>query len=286
MKRSAKQTTLNCKPNWPEVWVGGYRFGFNGHEKDDEIKGSGNHLSFGDYGYDPRIVQRPSPDPLAAKYPFESPYVVFGVNPIIYIDPDGKEKIIALDNNNKDNKTIIAGAEKYEDDGAIHIFGHGSSKGMTLVMNGIEYIIRTPKQLDRFLSKHSKTWQNKKTGDKPVIVLHSCKTGRDGKDGSTSFAQAISKSELFQNATIITPNERVYFSDNGEIGTYKAKYADKYGEYLLNECGEIKSRAQSETPGSWRVFQGGKQTGQYRGDWKPKEEPTVMDEFTKEEEVK
>lgn len=39
----------------------GYRFGFNGWEKDDEIKGSGNHLSFGDYGYDPRTGRRWSP---------------------------------------------------------------------------------------------------------------------------------------------------------------------------------------------------------------------------------
>jgi len=41
-----------------------YRFGFGGHEKDDEVKGSGNHLSFGDMGYDPRIGRRWRPDPL------------------------------------------------------------------------------------------------------------------------------------------------------------------------------------------------------------------------------
>jgi hypothetical protein len=266
------------------VSKGVYRHGFGGHEKDNEVKGSGNWYAFGDYGYDPRVVQRPSPDPLAAKHPYESPYVVFGGNPIIYIDPDGREKIIALDKDK--DKTIIAGAEKYTDDGAIHIFGHGSSKGMSLVMDGKKYTIRTAKQLDNFLSKHSETWQNKKDGDKPMIVLHSCNTGRDGKDGSASFAQKISESETFKDATIIAPNERVYFSESGEIGAYKAKYANEDGEYKRDEQGEIKSKAKSETPGSWRVFQGGKQTGQYRGDWKPKEEPTFMDKFTKKEEVK
>jgi hypothetical protein len=33
----------------------GYRFGFNGQEKIDEIKGSGNYLDFKYRGYDPRI---------------------------------------------------------------------------------------------------------------------------------------------------------------------------------------------------------------------------------------
>jgi len=33
--------------------VSTYRYGFNGYEKDDEVKGSGNHYSFSDFGYDP-----------------------------------------------------------------------------------------------------------------------------------------------------------------------------------------------------------------------------------------
>ncbi|GAB4262492.1 MAG: hypothetical protein Kow0079_18390 [Vicingaceae bacterium] len=68
----------------------GYRFGFNGQEKDDEIKGSGNHLSFNDFGYDPRIVKRWRPDPSFKEYPSISPYAAFGNNPLIFTDPDGK----------------------------------------------------------------------------------------------------------------------------------------------------------------------------------------------------
>jgi hypothetical protein len=50
-----------------------YRYGFNGHENDNEINGTGNHLSFGDYGYDPRLGRRWNIDPLASKYPGFSP---------------------------------------------------------------------------------------------------------------------------------------------------------------------------------------------------------------------
>ncbi len=67
----------------------GYRYGFGGHEKDDEIKGSGNHYSFGDYGYDPRLGRRWNVDPLAAKLSAWSPYSYGFNNPIIFLDPDG-----------------------------------------------------------------------------------------------------------------------------------------------------------------------------------------------------
>jgi len=74
-----------------------YRFGFGGYEKDDEIKGSGNHYSFSDYGYDPRLIRRWQVDPLSFKYAHQSPYAVFNNNPIIFVDPDGREAILFVD---------------------------------------------------------------------------------------------------------------------------------------------------------------------------------------------
>jgi hypothetical protein len=67
-----------------------YRFGFGGHEKDDEVKGSGNHLAFGDYGYDPRLGRRWNIDPMAHEMPGISPYTAFFNNPIIIQDPNGE----------------------------------------------------------------------------------------------------------------------------------------------------------------------------------------------------
>lgn len=59
-------------------------------EKDDEIKGSGNHLAFGDYGYDPRLGRRWNIDPMAHEMPDISPYKAFFNNPIIIQDPTGE----------------------------------------------------------------------------------------------------------------------------------------------------------------------------------------------------
>lgn len=67
-----------------------YRFGFNGKENDNEVKGTGNSLDFGARIYDPRIGRWLSVDPLSGKYPSLSPYAFVANNPIIYIDPDGK----------------------------------------------------------------------------------------------------------------------------------------------------------------------------------------------------
>lgn len=68
----------------------GYRYGFNGMEKDDEVKGNNNSLDFGARIYDPRIGRWLSMDPLQKKYPGLSPYNFVANSPIIFVDPDGR----------------------------------------------------------------------------------------------------------------------------------------------------------------------------------------------------
>ncbi len=67
-----------------------YRYGYNGHERDDEVSGSGNHLSWGDYGYDPRLGRRWNIDPQWQRLPGQSPYSANNNSPIQYTDPDGE----------------------------------------------------------------------------------------------------------------------------------------------------------------------------------------------------
>lgn len=55
---------------------------------DNEVKGGvGNHLSFGDFGYDTRVARRFNLDPIDQI--FISNYAVFGNDPIYYADPSG-----------------------------------------------------------------------------------------------------------------------------------------------------------------------------------------------------
>src|SRR5690606_12292988 len=72
---------------------GGYRFGFNGQEKDNEITGvEGSHNTAEFWMYDTRLGRRWNVDPIV-RY-FESPYATFlnspiNLNDIYGLSPDG-----------------------------------------------------------------------------------------------------------------------------------------------------------------------------------------------------
>lgn len=68
---------------------GDYRFGFQGQEKDDEVKGSGNLYTATYWEYDSRLGRRWNTDPIVKS--FESPYSCFGGNPLFFIDPLGDD---------------------------------------------------------------------------------------------------------------------------------------------------------------------------------------------------
>jgi RHS repeat-associated protein len=70
---------------------GAYRYGFNGKENDNEVKGSGNQQDYGMRIYDPRLGRFLSVDPLAVSYPWYTPYQFAGNMPIEAIDLDGLE---------------------------------------------------------------------------------------------------------------------------------------------------------------------------------------------------
>lgn len=71
-----------------------YRYGFNGIEKDDELKGNGNSYDFGARFYDARVGRFLSLDPDKKLYNDLSPYVFAGNNPIALIDEEGKGPIV------------------------------------------------------------------------------------------------------------------------------------------------------------------------------------------------
>ena len=68
-----------------------YKYGFNGKENDDEVKGKGNSLDYGARMYDSRLGRWLSCDPAGDKYPFLSLYNFVGNSPLICIDPNGKD---------------------------------------------------------------------------------------------------------------------------------------------------------------------------------------------------
>ena len=70
-----------------------YRYGFNGKENDNEVKGEGNQQDYGMRIYDPRLGRFLSQDPVTGEYPELTPYQFASNTPIRAIDLDGLEMI-------------------------------------------------------------------------------------------------------------------------------------------------------------------------------------------------
>jgi RHS repeat-associated protein len=84
-----------------------YRYGFNGMESDNEVKGEGNSYDFGARMLDPRIGRWFARDPFESKYANLSPYAYTENNPIFFKDPDGKDAVITINGNNITIKAVI-----------------------------------------------------------------------------------------------------------------------------------------------------------------------------------
>ncbi len=130
-----------------------YRYGFQGQEKDDEVKGAGNSVNYKFRIHDPRVGRFFAVDPLFKDYPWNSPYA-FSENRVI----DGVE---------------LEGAEYY----TIHIKQHkdGTRSKMNVVDHtdtksgngpegtGVKYVIHkndTPKSKRSKIGQTEVIWRN------------------------------------------------------------------------------------------------------------------------------
>ncbi|MBQ4819099.1 RHS repeat-associated core domain-containing protein [Aquimarina sp. MMG016] len=73
-----------------------YRYGFQGQEKDDEVKGEGNSINYTFRMHDPRLGRFFAVDPLTAEYPHYTPYSFSGNKVIHAIELEGLEELIII----------------------------------------------------------------------------------------------------------------------------------------------------------------------------------------------
>ena len=159
--------TLNYLP-YGEDWVDVHNnpnYKYNGKEKDPE---SGLHY-YGARYYDSDISQWLSIDPMADKYPSLSPYNYCADNPVILVDPDGREIDWVEDKNEKiywDNKAInqattkpgekYRGKQGYEltDNGLLNCYNPDKS----ITKGGV--MLPEAKVVSTYANEHAKTMAN------------------------------------------------------------------------------------------------------------------------------
>lgn len=94
-----------------------YVYGFGGHEKVDEISGSGNHYTAEYWEMDPRLARRWNPDPVVKFH--ESPYAILANNPIWFVDPNGADTLDIMKNDA--GKWIVSNTQIVEGDDVFRV---------------------------------------------------------------------------------------------------------------------------------------------------------------------
>ena len=105
--------------------VDSYRYGFQGQEKDDEIKGEANSINYKFRMHDPRLGRFFTVDPLAKQYPFYSPYQFSGNKVISHRELEGGEELVSI--LPPDNKSFFSSV-------------NGKQLQMSIIVKGLENI--------------------------------------------------------------------------------------------------------------------------------------------------
>lgn len=212
---------------------GSYRYGFNGKENDNEVKGTGNQQDYGMRIYDPRLGRFLSVDPLTQVYPFYSPYQFAGNKPIKYIDVDGLEE-----GEKKMGKGAVFTTEKIK-----------SSIGVPQSPSGVNF--SDPEETQKFIEENDRRSKNLSNNQQIVDVLNETIGGivmmpldavgdaasaayyaykgdwfNAGLSGAAIFIPAVSGSMLRMGGPLIKGSIKVM-----ENGKEVAKDAFKFGNY-------------------------------------------------------
>jgi len=109
-----------------------YRYGFQGQEMDNEIKGEGNSLNYTFRMHDPRIGRFFSSDPLELQYPFLTPYQFSSNTPIMAVELEGLESSEKPNENEKIDEPLVSTPVQPNQNGSTITYEPGPRPGVGL----------------------------------------------------------------------------------------------------------------------------------------------------------
>ena len=120
-------TPLSVRDRWTRnSTFADYRYGFQGYESDDEVKGEGNSYTTHFRQYDSRVAKWLSIDPKRSAW--ESPYVSLSNSPLYKTDQLGDTAIVIVNTEGAGGRGHL-GALYQDKEGAWHYFSQGGGAG-------------------------------------------------------------------------------------------------------------------------------------------------------------
>ena len=233
------------------------RFRFTGKERDAET----GYDYFGARYYSSSLGIWLSVDPMSDKYPSLSPYVYCADNPVLFFDPDGREKIDAFGNDKKNARQKNACARYKDNKPVIHLWAHGNSNSIKTCNpeTGEREWVQNATDMHEFLCNHSAIYQNNNDENQTsILVLHSCETGK----GNDNIARSIS-SEL--DLIVVAPTEMVYNSNLKTNTPQELSCEIGVNRVYKNEEGKLRAGKR----GAWKIYYKGVQVDSFDGHTKP-----------------
>src|SRR5690606_24841281 len=185
-----------------------YRYGFQGQEMDDEIKGEGNSINYKYRMHDPRVGRFFAVDPLFKKYPWNSTYA-FSENRVIDSgELEGLERYFAAD-----GKYIGQLGDKKD----IRVFGFSDVYNITIAKILINHGNKHP---DEYITKD--------------LMSKSYETYNSPIDAATYFGNKInSKSFILSKEFGAAISELKLFNEDGSDYVPSADDVNSGNVYLL-----------------------------------------------------
>ena len=224
-----------------------YRYGFNGKENDNEVKGEGNQQDYGMRIYDPRLGKFLSVDPLMPDYPFYSPYQFAGNKPIVAADLDGLEEWMKTQENALKRQAQLKVQKAYQNKATVQPYNPGDrtwvqkwrdSKNMLVQIpyNMANGLYTLPQQLTSGLTQQEYienigggSYRSKGSGSEKQRV-------ENFVNGSTVFMPSAPGSQSVKGFGLVDDAIRFAANAGDDAGRAltNASVNDKLRRYLLN----------------------------------------------------